>query len=96
MSMIPLRDVPELVEALVGQKPDISTVHRWATNGRSGVRLRTICGAGCRLTTREWVEAFFVAVDRARWGKPAAPVVTLASRQRQHQAADKELLAMGC
>jgi Protein of unknown function (DUF1580) len=40
-----------------------STPHRWAINGVSGVRLKTIRVGGVRYTTHAWVSDFFETLN---------------------------------
>lgn len=64
--LVRLSDAPAIVEELTGEKPHPCTVHRWAKNGLSGIKLRTIFACGCRRTKLEWLNLFFEEVADAK------------------------------
>lgn len=55
---IKLTDVPGIVEALTGKRPQFTTVKKWVRIGHRGVKLRVAGPAHFRFTTREWVNDF--------------------------------------
>jgi hypothetical protein len=82
--MIPLTDVPDLLwmPRPRGRKIHVSTIVRWATRGRQGIRLATL-KVGSRLcTTRSALLAFFRAKNTASVGLGCD---TPTPRQRQRQ-----------
>ena len=42
-----------------GRRPNLSTLHRWASRGCRGVRLETVCVGHARFTSLEAVQRFF-------------------------------------
>lgn len=76
---------------LIGERPHVSTVHRWAAHGISGVRLRTLFACGCKRTKREWMEEFFNAVATAKvCGRMGLESNVVASRQALKRKSDAE------
>lgn len=65
-NMLRLSEAGKLVEAIVGETPHPSSLHRWATNGLKGIKLKTIYACGCRRTCHEWLIEFFEEVGGAR------------------------------
>ena len=63
-----LSDVPKLVEMRTGNRPHVSTIHRWVKRGIRDIRLRTIFAGGHRRTTPRWVNNFFSEIQVARDG----------------------------
>ena len=47
-----------------GRRPNVSTLHRWASRGCRGVRLETVCVGHARFTSLEAVQRFFHAKPR--------------------------------
>ncbi|MDV6031966.1 MAG: DUF1580 domain-containing protein [Phycisphaera sp. RhM] len=54
-----------IVEKITGERPHAATLHRWASCGRTGVKLRTAYAGGHRRTTEDWIREFFDAVTQA-------------------------------
>lgn len=83
-----------VVEEHTGERPHVSTMHRWATNGLKGVTLRTEYTGGHRRTTRKWIKEFFEDVTAAAEGrKPASRLGR--NRESRIDSAAKELEAAG-
>jgi DNA helicase HerA-like ATPase len=59
-----------IAERTGGRRPNISTLHRWATRGVRGVTLETVAVGHVRYTSIEAVRRFLAA-------KPAAPAPVL-------------------
>jgi len=91
-----LFSLPAAVEAATGQRPHLSTLHRWRLRGIQGVRLETIRCGGKRLCSVESVRRFLESVTAAADG-PQPTTVARTSRQRQAaiEAAERELDAAG-
>lgn len=92
--LVRLSDVPKLkwLERLVGGRLGLSTVYRWAQRGVRGHRLRTVAlGGKGMLTTEDWLLEFFMQLGNT----PELPVRTETQRQRQIEAAKRELAAAG-
>ena len=60
---IPFSDVADRVQQLIGHRPHLGTIHRWATKGVKGVKLRSIYACGARRTTEEWIKDFFQSLS---------------------------------
>ena len=63
--LFPLREGGAVVESLTGRSPDSSAIHRWASRGIAGEKLKTITVGRRRFTTRRWLLDWFAAVDHA-------------------------------
>lgn len=63
--LILLRDVSSLpwMPRRQGKPVHVTSVHRWATKGVNGVKLRTVQAGGARATTEAWVREFFEALS---------------------------------
>lgn len=88
-----LLQVPTEAAKHIPGRPDASTVYRWWKRGIKGVRLETILIGGRRYTSKEALTRFFAATTAAADGPQAA--VTPARRQREIEAAERELEAQG-
>ena len=53
------------VEKITGERPHVSSIHRWASRGLKGVRLQVKYAGGTRRTKRQWLREFFDAVTAA-------------------------------
>ena len=68
-----------------GRRPNVSTLHRWASRGCRGVRLETVCVGHARFTSLEAVQRFFHAKPREQGSvtvvnvTPAQPVTVVQS-----------------
>lgn len=70
------------------------TVRAWWNRGLRGVVLRSELRGGVRLTTTEWIEAFFQEVARAK--KPApADLPSPAALKRRRAASDARRKKLG-
>ena len=67
--MVRLAGAAHIVEHLTGDRPHVATMHRWATRGLAGVKLRTAYAGGHRRTTEAWIREFFADVTRAKTGE---------------------------
>jgi hypothetical protein len=76
-----------------GRGVNISTVWRWALKGSRGVKLETAFVGGIRMTSREALQRFYAAVTAVANGETAP--ATTGKRQKQIEAAEKELAAAG-
>lgn len=72
--------------------PHVSTLHRWRLKGVRGVKLETVLVGGTRYTSDEAI-ARFVAAQNA--DESPAPSISPSQRQRQSEAARKELAKIG-
>jgi hypothetical protein len=54
------------VEDITGERVHVATLHRWATHGLAGCRLRTIYARGSRRTRHQWLMDFFRQVADAK------------------------------
>lgn len=61
-----LSEAVKLVKEITGEEPHPCTLHRWAKDGISGIRLRTMFACGSRRTTYKWLTDFFEAVAEAK------------------------------
>lgn len=99
--LVRLSAVPAIVERISGERPHISTVHRWRQRGCHGVRLRTQFLGGSRRTCELWLREFFEAVTAAAEGEGQAPIAAPPTRAKtssarlQHEQAERELAAAG-
>lgn len=69
-----------------------ATMARWIQRGVRGAKLATIFIGGRRLTSREAVQRFITAQNA---DDTPSPAITAAQRQRQAEAAQKELARAG-
>lgn len=76
----------ELGKARGDKGPHISTLHRWVNDGRNGVRLETLRMGRQRYTSREALQRFFDAQERAERAPEAAVALG-----RDFEAAEREL-----
>jgi len=76
--LVPLERVP----AMLPNRPDRSTVFRWAGRGCSGVKLKTVSVGRTRHTTERWLMQFFADVAAARDGGRAPVPVYVRTRTR--------------
>ncbi len=83
------------VEQITGERPHVATMHRWATRGLAGVKLRTIYAGGHRRTTEPWIRDFFAAVTAAKDGRPAPGNSGDTSPSESRRRAERELAAAG-
>ncbi|MFN0008769.1 MAG: DUF1580 domain-containing protein [Planctomycetota bacterium] len=67
---------------MLPNRPDRSTIFRWASKGFCGVRLRTVSVGRTRHTTERWLLSFFdeVACARASEGDTTVPRPTPGQR----------------
>ena len=68
-----------------------ATMARWIQRGVRGSVLETVIIGGRRLTSREALQRFFASQNADK----SAPSITPSQRQRQSEAARKELERMG-
>lgn len=80
-----------------GRTVHVSTLFRWTTRGCRGVVLESIQCGGTRCTSVEALHRFYNRLTQAS-GTGEAPSVlrTTTQRQRQSEAAAKELDRLGC
>lgn len=83
-----------IVEEYTGDRPHVATMHRWATNGLKGVKLRTQYTGGHRRTTRRWIKEFFENVTAVAEGREPSKRPDC-NRESQIDSAAKELEAAG-
>ena len=95
--VIPLAQAAaELPRRRRGRKTHVSTLYRWATAGCRGVRLETIQVGGTRCTSRQALQRFFERLSHKREAGETLPASrSLVQRQRQSEAAAKELKKLG-
>lgn len=74
-----------------GRPVCIQTLHRWRLHGVRGTKLETCIIGGMRYTSREAISRFIAAQN------PPAPIPAISANQRQKQsdAARRELEEMG-
>ena len=79
--LIPLADVPRLLPAVGGKKPNISTIWRWALKGIGGTKLEAVRIGRCWYTTESAIQAFgrtlaaqsIERLDRPKVSAPTEP-----------------------
>lgn len=86
--MIRLSAAASVVEQITGERPHVATMHRWASRGLRGVKLRCAYAGGHRRTTEQWVKEFFEGVTRARTGEDVdlSDDRSLSERRQQTQS----------
>jgi hypothetical protein len=86
----------ELPRRRRGRKTHISTLYRWTVSGCRGVILESIQIGATRATSRQALQRFFERLsERERTGgAPSAPRTT-SQRQRESEAAAKQLEELG-
>ncbi|TWU39145.1 hypothetical protein Q31b_42300 [Novipirellula aureliae] len=84
------RQIPHIT----GESVHVSAIHRWATRGLAGVKLRTEYAGGHKRTTMRWIRQFFAEVTAAKTGEPVRADTKSSSQSRQEKAR-KELEAAG-
>ncbi|EMI51933.1 DUF1580 domain-containing protein [Rhodopirellula sallentina] len=74
---------------MTGDTIHVSSMHRWATRGLKGIRLRTEYAGGQRRTKRRWLQEFFDEVTAVANGSsaPRDPSCTETSVERELDAA---------
>lgn len=77
-----------------GQGVHAATTWRWVRRGVRGIRLETVLIGGIRYTSREALERFFAAITAIANGE-TPPIRTPTQRQRQIEAAERELSRAG-
>ncbi|QDV45779.1 hypothetical protein Enr13x_56590 [Stieleria neptunia] len=89
LRMIRVSAAAKVVEKITGERPHVATLHRWASRGLKGVRLRTAYAGGHRRTTEKWIREFFEAVTASANGgrKPKRLDQDAASRANDELAA---------
>lgn len=81
-----------------GKRVSTVTLWRWSTRGSGGVILETLQTPSGRVTSREAVARFFLALTEQRQASSARPVPPLclrrspARRQRDSERAEQQLL----
>jgi hypothetical protein len=78
-----------------GRRTHLSTLHRWATSGIRGIVLETLVCGGCRVTSREALQRFFERLSGPRQPETSRGYRTPAKRQRDSEAAERELIETG-
>lgn len=92
--MVRLSAAACIVEMITGERPNSSTLYRWAQRGLKGVKLQTAFAGGHRRTTEAWIREFFAAVTEAADGVRIAPPDST-SRDAEKLRVDRELDAAG-
>lgn len=87
-SLVPLREVPDLLPRRRGRKVHHSTVYRWAARGVRGVRLETTCLGGVLYTSQEALERF---ASRLSQTEPGSRESASSIRRRQIAQAKQRL-----
>lgn len=66
--LITLAQAARETQRITGEQkpPHAATLHRWASNGLAGVRLKTVFAHGQRRTRPSWLRQFFEAVGEAK------------------------------
>ena len=80
---------------LLPGNPHVATLWRWAQKGCRGAKLETVLVGGIRYTSREALDRFIVATTAAADGTPTPIIATPKQRQRQIDAAKRELAEAG-
>lgn len=75
-----------------GKRLSLATLHRWRLHGVRGTRLETCLIGGMRYTSREAIARF---IARQNASEAPTPSITPAQRQRQAEAAQRELARSG-
>lgn len=74
-------------------RPHFATVWRWSTKGVRGVKLESVVVGTRRYTSEQAIQRFIEATTVAAGGQPSK--VTSKQRERQIDAAEAELAALG-
>ncbi len=86
--LIPLREAASIIPT----RPHIATIWRWIERGARGHKLESWLVGGQRFTTRDAIESFLGKINgTSKLSSPSTPK----ARQRQIDAAEKELEEMG-
>lgn len=100
--LMPLNEVPRLkwLPTRRGRRTHVSTLRRWARDGRGGVRLESVLVGGIRCTTVEALHRFFERTTAQRDGDVTAsvaaePTRTPSQQRREHRLAIEALDAAG-
>lgn len=66
--LITLSQAARETQKITGESkaPHKASLHRWASNGLAGVRLKTVFAHGQRRTKPSWLREFFEAVGEAK------------------------------
>src|SRR4051794_17343708 len=78
-----------------GRKTAISTLYRWSKSGCRGVVLETIQVGATRCTSREALQRFFERLSEPSRAGDAPSIRTANQRQRDSEAAAKQLEDLG-
>ena len=89
-----LHPLCKAIERATGRRVHFATAHRWRTRGVNGIKLESVRMAGSRLTSVEAVRRF-IATSTAAADGVEIPTRTESKRNRDIQAAEKELQAAG-
>lgn len=81
-------------EIVSGKRYSLATLHRWRLRGNRGIKLETVLIGGVRYTSKEAISRMISAQNA---GTPDTPDVniSLSQRNRQYEAAQRELEKMG-
>ncbi|WP_164104245.1 DUF1580 domain-containing protein [Candidatus Laterigemmans baculatus] len=69
--LLRLTEAVGIVEQLTNDRPHVASLHRWASRGLRGVKLKTIYALGARRTTEKWLREFFASVSGEGAGEPS-------------------------
>ncbi len=82
----------ELAGNEIHGRPDRSTLYRWGSKGVRGTKLETLLIGNKRWTSKEAIGRFIAAQNA---DQTPAPSITPSQRQRQSEAARRELEKLG-
>jgi hypothetical protein len=90
--LIRLSEVPPLpwLPRRGGKPPSLATIHRWASVGLHGRKLRTLRAGGALATTERWVLEFFECLSDETAVRPDRRTPTQRQRARARAAAELE------
>jgi hypothetical protein len=95
--LIPFRDVPALLpRRRRGKRVHVATIHRWATIGYRGIKLRFVQVGNTRCVRRDDLDEFLRRLTSVATGEPTpAATRSPAARRREIERANQDLDDMG-
>ncbi len=81
--------LPEAARMVPPKGVHLSTLYRWFQHGIRGIRLETAMIGGKRVTSEEALDRFFRCTSESSGGVNATSSLSVISRQRQCDAAER-------
>ena len=91
--LVPFNEAVKLIPKRNGKTAHLSLLYRWSSRGLRGVRLEYIQAGGTRCTSHAAIRRFYQRLTPAE--TPAPVSKTSAQRQREIEAAERELTEAG-